>query len=304
MTILAAGIDVDWAFKRYESIRSNLPCADFDVSTRHARNLSELADHFDGFILDAFGVLNRGETPIEGAIERIDAFRNSGKQMVVLTNAASYTRSQILSKYRRLGFDFDAGEVVSSRDVALGFLPSLGSDLVWAAAAMREDTFDDATVEIKHLHDDPALLAQAGGFILLSSARWTSRDTDELRQALRNQLRPVVVANPDLVAPRESGLSLEPGAIGHDLCESTGVEPIFCGKPYAAALETAISRFQDLPRNRIAMVGDTLHTDVLGGRAAGIRTILVSEQGLFRGCDVGSYINKSGIRPDWIVSTT
>ncbi|MFD1810358.1 HAD hydrolase-like protein [Gemmobacter lanyuensis] len=34
------------------------------------------------------------------------------------------------------------------------------------------------------------------------------------------------------------------------------------------------------------MVGDTLHTDILGGQAAGHGTILVTDHGLFKGRDV------------------
>jgi ribonucleotide monophosphatase NagD (HAD superfamily) len=52
------------------------------------------------------------------------------------------------------------------------------------------------------------------------------------------------------------------------------------------------------------MVGDSLHTDVLGGRAAGMGSVLVAEHGLFAGRDVSAYIAASGIRPDAIVTTT
>ena len=52
------------------------------------------------------------------------------------------------------------------------------------------------------------------------------------------------------------------------------------------------------------MVGDTLHTDILGGRAAGLATVLVAGHGLFRGHDPLPFIERSGIRPDWIVETT
>ena len=46
------------------------------------------------------------------------------------------------------------------------------------------------------------------------------------------------------------------------------------------------------------MIGDTLHTDVLGGQAAGLATILVTEHGLFAGHDTAPYIAQSGIVPD------
>jgi predicted HAD superfamily phosphohydrolase YqeG len=52
------------------------------------------------------------------------------------------------------------------------------------------------------------------------------------------------------------------------------------------------------------MVGDTLHTDVLGGRAAGMGTILVTDHGLFAGLDIARFIGRSGIVPDSIVRST
>ena len=111
-------------------------------------------------------------------------------------------------------------------------------------------------------------------------------------------------ANPDLVAPREEGLSFEPGLVAHEVTERTGQKAAFFGKPFGNAFDTALARLKDVPRHRIAMVGDTLHTDVLGGASAGIGTILITDHGLFRGHDVAPYISRSGIRPDWIVATT
>lgn len=299
-----AVIGPDWAFARYEAIRSRLPRARFDQAPQSAGNLAELADHFDGFILDAFGVLNRGETAIAGAVDRMAELRAMGKKLIVLTNAASYTRSQILAKYHRLGFDFTSDEVISSRDLALAALPKLAPGTRWAAGAAADDGFDDIAQPIDQLLDNPDLYDSAGGFLLLSSARWTEQDTTRLIAALRENPRPVVVANPDLVAPRETGLTVEPGTFAHALVDATPVAPLFFGKPYPDAFEAAIARMPGIPRHRIAMVGDTLHTDILGGAAAGIGTVLVTDHGLFRGLDVRDFIGKSGIQPTWVVPTT
>ena len=45
------------------------------------------------------------------------------------------------------------------------------------------------------------------------------------------------------------------------------------------------------------MVGDTLHTDILGGRAAGFKTALVTEYGVMQALDIPQCISDSGIRP-------
>jgi ribonucleotide monophosphatase NagD (HAD superfamily) len=52
------------------------------------------------------------------------------------------------------------------------------------------------------------------------------------------------------------------------------------------------------------MVGDTLHTDILGGAQAGWKTVLVTDHGLLRGENVEQAIARSGIVPDYIVATT
>ena len=110
----------------------------------------------------------------------------------------------------------------------------------------------------------------------------------------------MIIANPDLVAPRETGLSLDPGYYGHALMDATGHMPVFLGKPFAPVfqrVEAALPKAQD--RGRIVMVGDTLHTDILGAAARGWRTVLATGHGVFAGMDVAPFIAKSGIRPDW-----
>lgn len=304
MQNIPARITTDWAFDRYEAIRPRLPKASYPKTSRHAAHLADLAEHFDAFILDAFGVLNRGDDPIPEAPDRMRQLRGMGKKLIVLTNAASYTRADLLAKYHRLGFDFDTSEVVSSRDVALANLPSLPDGKPWAAISLPNDDFSDSLLPLESLSQDPTLLQRAGGFLFLSNGALGEEESARLTKALSDNPRPLVVANPDLVAPRASGLSLEPGAVAHEIADTLTISPSFFGKPFGDAFDVAIARLQGVDRQRIAMVGDTLHTDILGGAAAGLGTVLITDHGLFQGCDTAPYICRSGIRPDWIVPTT
>lgn len=296
--------DVETAFTRYEAIRARLPQARFPARSREAATLSDVADAYDVFVLDAFGVLNVGERPIGGAVERVAELRARGKRLVVLTNGATHRRIDALGKYGALGFDFAPHEVVSSRDVAAAALSAQPEGLLWAAAAGPSARFDDLGARVADLADDPDLLERADGFLLLSSARWDARAQERLIAALATRPRPIVVANPDLVAPRENGLSLEPGWWAHDLADRTGIAPAFYGKPYADAFRAVRALHADVPRERFAMVGDTLHTDVLGGRAAGFGTVLITAHGLFAGHDARGFVARCGIVPDVICATT
>jgi ribonucleotide monophosphatase NagD (HAD superfamily) len=60
----------------------------------------------------------------------------------------------------------------------------------------------------------------------------------------------------------------------------------------------------DLPGvrpERVLCVGDTLHTDVLGGAAAGMHTLLV-ESGFFRGQSLEARCAEAGILPTWLAA--
>ena len=292
--------DTAAAFARYEAVRARLPHARFPAASVHLPGLLAVADHCDGFLLDAFGVLNVGETAIPGAVACMAALRARGKRLCVLTNAASYTKAGIMAKYHRLGFDFTAAEVVSSRDVAVAGMNAIAPGAQWAAIASAEDDFHDIPARMTDALRDPQSFDTADAIIFLSSVRWTETLQDQLFNALARNPRPVIIANPDIVAPREADLSLEPGLYAHRLLDALDLPVHWFGKPFPDAFAAALGRI-DLMPDQVVMVGDTLHTDTLGGAAAGCGTVLITDHGMFRGHDTAPFIALSGIRPDFIV---
>jgi len=297
---MRAKVDAAWAFRRYQEIRTRLPLAAFPPTSETCADLGEIAARFDVFIFDSFGVLNVGDTAIAGASARIAALRDAGKRVIVLTNAASLPLSANVGKYAAFGFDFTDGEIVSSRFVLAEGLAAFDAGMRWAVAAPDASMIGELPCRTMPLDD--AALAKADGFILLSSSGWTEARQQAIHDALRSRARPLLVGNPDLVAPRENGFTREPGSYAHALEDALGISPAFFGKPYANAFEAAVARLgDDIARERILMLGDTLHTDILGGAAAGMKTALVTGHGVMRGMDVQACIAESGIVPDFIV---
>ena len=292
--------DADWAFAQYEKIREALPAATFPERSIQISNIGEVADQIDVFLLDAFGVLNVGDTVIAGAPERVAALQAAGKQVFVVTNGASLPPEVSLAKYKKFGFNFKQSDVIASRDaLSVGLMGR--PEKLWGVMALKQSKLEDFPVPCVGLGLDPLIYDQVEGFILLGSAPWTEAHQDMMISSLKRNPRPVLVGNPDIVAPRETGLSLEPGWYAHDLAHRTGIKPEFFGKPCTNVYDLALAKIDpSIPRDRIAMVGDTLHTDVLGGAAIGVKSILITDYGLFAGKEVGGYIKDSGIVPDWI----
>lgn len=296
------GVTSAWAFDRYEEVRDRLPDAQFPTSSRMASDLGEFIDEFDAYVFDSFGVLNVGETPIPDARERVDALRNAGKHVFILTNAATVPLVALEQKYSTLGFDFQLNEIVSSREVLANALAHHTNIAQWGVAAPESSDINELPAACHSLTYTSASFDRSDGFILLSRDGWTNALQTRLRASLRDRPRPLLIGNPDLVAPREGGFTVEPGTFAHDLADELDVVPVFFGKPFANAFDVVTARLgKKIPQHRIAMIGDTLHTDILGGAAAGWRSVLVTDFGLMKDLDIPASIAASGIVPDFIV---
>ncbi|ETX27711.1 HAD-IIA family hydrolase [Roseivivax isoporae] len=288
------------AFEGYLAVRTRLPRATFPDRWRAAPDLGAVAGPYELILLDAYGVLNVGETPIPGAVDRIAALRAAGKAVAVVSNSAGYPKARMMARYARMGFDFAPGEVVTSREALLAHLahePRRRWGIMLNPGTGRAEL---EHLALTFLDDDRAAYDAAEGFLLVGSDGWTEARQALLEAALRDRPRPVLVGNPDLVAPREDGLSREPGQFAHRLTDRTGVVPRFLGKPFPEIFRLALAR-RSVDPARVLMVGDTLHTDVLGGRHMGFDTALVTGHGSLAGLDVRDAIARSGIVPDHVI---
>ncbi len=315
------------AFDRYEQWRYRCPPFDSTIASKGSAAVSgvlELLDEIDVFVFDAFGVLNTGEVVIDNAAATVSALRTHGKRVFVLSNGASNNRAASLQKLLKMGFDFSHEELLSSRDVCETGLAGFPPQWRWGVIGRDDFTPEQLSVDSVLLADDKNHYDRADAFLFLSTAHWSNTRQALLEASLAENTRTLVIANPDVVAPFPSGFSIEPGYFGHLIADQFGLdchnvtaaekpvansefpEPVirFFGKPFAdvyTAMTEQIAQAGYRDSSRICMVGDTLHTDILGGHAAGWRTALVTDHGLFANMDVAGCIQDSGIVPDWIM---
>ncbi len=293
------------AFDLYEKARRFMPTAEFPANVIEISGLVEIADRFDVAVLDSFGVLNIGEGAIPGVAETVEALRQLGKHIIVLTNGATLDQPGAVAKVKGFGFDIDSDDVISSRSALKFGLQPFDRHMLWGIAAPAHSNCHTLDIEFEYLGDSPEIYSDADGFILLSTHDWPPRHHRFLQDALAAKMRPVLVGNPDLVAPRGSYMSIEPGYFAWMLHETTGVEPQNFGKPHQQVFEQARQRIQHVlgtvDPTRVLMVGDSLHTDILGGAAAGFTTVLTTQDGFFAGADPHKYFESCGIRPNYML---
>lgn len=290
----ATGPDAAAVQGAYAAIRPHLPGLPRQGIGRAVDSLLEIAPEVDAFLLDAWGVLNRGARPVPGAAARLAQLRAMGKALRVVTNDGSRDGAQAVAKFRALGYDFAQNEIITARGAAR----AAAGPGRWGVMGLV-----DAIPGAIALADDPADYAAATGFLLLDSSDWTPARQALLEAALRAQPRRVVVGNPDLVSPDLHGFNVEPGYWAHRLRETVGAAPEFHGKPFPSVFAAALASLPGVDPARVVMVGDTPQTDILGGAAAGCLTALVTDHGILRGQDVGAALTAAAIRPDWLLDS-
>ena len=282
-------------FERYEDIRPRLPQTGYPQTTSDIASILEISDEMDAFIFDAFGVLNLGDQLIAGADFALKELRSAGKEVRVLTNAASYDKAGAVKKFSNLGVRFDTQEIITSRDAAIKNLtPGL-----WGIISAADDKLDDLSFNYIRLKNDTKAYDKVDGFLFLSTSDWNSQKQLFLKNSILKNDRPVIIANADLVAPRESGFTLEPGFYGHELIDLGASNVKFFGKPYPEVYSLVTKSLSGALGEKIAMCGDSLHTDILGATAQGWKTVLVTKDGLFSGFETQSYSEESGIFANW-----
>ena len=295
-------MQINEAFLGYESVRHRLPAVSKSGQCLYLSNLEDLIDEIDVFLLDAFGVLNIGNTAIEGVPERVSKLQNIGKKVIVVSNAGGFPHALLMKKYTNLGYNFNTEDVITSRKALLKGLLELPTQKYGLMATESLGRADLENIDIKYLSENIADYDNSDAFLLLGSAVWTEERQEMLLDSLKRNSRPVYVGNPDIVAPREGGFSVEPGSFAHRVADITGISPIFYGKPFRNIFDLAFERLGNFNPDRTVMVGDSLHTDILGGHNVGIKTALISGHGFFSGQGIDKPIETSGIKPDYILA--
>lgn len=273
-------------WQTYRMAERFMPVKAAPVTPEYINNITDIADRFDLVLLDAYGVLHNGVTAIDGALESFRTLREKGIAVYVVSNGPMHTRAHLVQTYTRMGYDFMVDEVSNSAMQVKLLAKTFTNVDGWALNGPEE------TLEWPHM---PKAAGGTTGLVYYTSE-------PALLQAYASAERPIVVANPDVAAPVGDSLVRTPGEDAyHALQQNPQLPMVFSGKPYPEVFEAALAKFPHIDRRRVLMVGDTLHTDILGARHVGIQAMLV-KSGLFKGRGVGAFIEESGITPEFVAN--
>ena len=300
-------IDSQQVISLYENFKKILPHSQkYTKDIKVRRNLSNILDEFDVLFLDAFGVINIGDKLIPRIIDTLNVARDKGICVIILTNGATYCSEKKINQFYNLGLEFSYDEIISSRDVTERFLSIHLKPSKIGVLGNKDEKLNIKNSLTIDLIKDIEQFDEVDSFIFLSTSSWDSDFQDLLKDSLASNPRPFFVSNPDIVAPHKDYFSIEPGYFTLKLINEGINLPLWFGKPFSTIFEMALEKVQfitgsSIDMSRIGMVGDTLHTDILGANSIGIKSILMTKYGLLRNQNIASCIKKTGIIPDYLI---
>jgi 4-nitrophenyl phosphatase len=243
-----------------------------------------------GYVLDMDGVLYHGERVRAGTIAFVNYLNRNGIPYVCLTNNASRTRDQYAEKLERLGIPIGGEHVIGAAQATAEWLAERAPDGARMLVVGEQGLRDELTrVGFTLVESAPADYVVVGIDFNLTYAK-----LKEAALALR-QRATFIGTNPDLTYPSEEGIVPGNGSQLAYLQAATGKTPTLVGKPSAAMMQVALAHL-NLPAAQVAMVGDRLDTDILGGKTVGMSTIL-----LRGGVTTATELAASDIQPDYVM---
>jgi HAD superfamily hydrolase (TIGR01459 family) len=231
-----------------------------------------LADRYDGFILDLWGVVHNGIAPYPTALECLR--RLLGRPVLLLSNAPRRAES-VRRTLRRLGIEdalythiLTSGEATwqALKDRTDPWFASLGPRVYHLGPARDRGVMDGLNLEI--------VIEPTEADFVLNTGPDDEREAgdlasfiNELTACLRVDLK-MICANPDLEIVRGDQRILCAGTLAAWYAAQGG-DVRWIGKPDPAIYQWALSMLK-LPAANVLAVGDSLRTDIAGAAAAGL----------------------------------
>lgn len=252
---------------------------------------------FKALVIDMDGVLWHNATPLPGLKDFFDTLDRLELPFILATNNAMKVAEDYTEKLSGFGVSVAPERILTSSEAAAGYLKSHYPDAeeVYVVGeqglhrAVREQGFRVVSPE--------AVRNGATTPIVVTGLARESLTYELVAMAslLVQKGADLVATNADSSYPTELGTMPGAGALLSVITTATGTEPFVVGKPKAAMFEEALKRLGK-SASETAMVGDRLNTDIKGGKAAGMGTILV-----LSGISSREDIETSDVKPDFIL---
>jgi glycerol-1-phosphatase len=228
-------------------------------------------DSYDGFLIDLDGVVWVGRDPVPGSPEALATMLAAGKEIVFVTNNPSKPPEAYAERLQSFGVEIEADRIVTAGMVVSTLAAEAagpdGGALVLGREPLRE-LVAGAGLRLVDL-DEPT----AAKVVVVSGFPEFTYDYLRAAKSALDAGAALVATSHDPTMPMPGGEWPGTGAILAAVEVASGKKAEIAGKPEHHLFDLALSKIPDA--KRVAMIGDRLSSDIAGGDAAGLDTILV-----------------------------
>ena len=230
--------------------------------------LRSIADNYDLFYIDLWGVIHNGINLHDQAIAVLKELSIKKKMFVLLTNAPRPNET-VRNFLQKMGMDKELRDhVFTSGEAALNYLKkSFISKKFYHIGPPRD--FD-----LFNLFEKNKCKDIIDSEYLLCTGLFDNHDKDlnYYKDLLEKHItKKMICTNPDLIVDRGEIRELCAGSVAM-VFEKMGGEVVYFGKPYVEVYNQSI----DNNNKKILAIGDNLNTDIRGANLLNFDSLLIS----------------------------
>jgi len=275
------------------------------------QNFKQVVDEYKVIFFDAFGVIKNYMGLVPGIEQTFEYLNAQNKPYYIVTNDASRSPVQLAEGFHKMGLHaIKYDHIISSGMLAKEYLDLKVHNGIVAYLGTANSAH---YIETSGLHTLPVSMVnesnidQVNALVLLDDEGFDwFKDLNKSINILRRRNIPTIVANTDTAYPLNiNDVSIAIGGIATMMESIVGKKFIRFGKPDSQMFMFAYDLVREgmpITKKDILMVGDTLHTDILGGNKFGFDTVLVFTGNTLKH-DAETRITSTGIVPTYICET-
>lgn len=222
---------------------------------------------YKGYLIDLDGTMYRGTERIEAASDFVKALKEKDIPHLFVTNNSSRRPDQVAEKLNSIDIPAEEAQVFTTSMATASYIKQQ-KDAANVYAIGEEGLF--------HALEDQGLylVEEDSDYVVVGIDRGITYE--KLSKACLNVRSGArfLSTNGDIAIPTERGMLPGNGSLTSVVTVSTGVEPLFIGKPESIIMQQAMDAL-GLTKEETLMVGDNYHTDILAGMNAELDTLLV-----------------------------